>query len=220
MIQLINTNGTGFTVEYLNGLVQTLLDTFGGLRSQCVSGLTMEVDTGLDLIINTGSFISTQLVAVTDAITVTLADDSDQYVWIDLDQAVTFTDTFAEVTDDRVCLGKVTTVSGSITKVRYDRRMQAAAGPWDSETTKAVTTGTYVLTPTEFSRPSIVLTGTLSGVVNLIVPEWPGFTWTFNNQTNNAYAVKVIDYQANELTLGTGVTQVNMQEAGPTEPGV
>lgn len=219
MIELININGTGFTVEYLNGLVQSLLDTFVGLRSKVVTGLTLEVDSGLDLLINPGTYISTQLITVSADIPVTVADDSEQYVWIDVDEAITFTDTWAEVTDNRVCLGKVTTASGVMT-IRYDRRMQELAGAWDAESTFPIVSGTYVLEPDVFKHPTIKLTGTLAAAVTLVLPEWPGMNWVFDNQSNNAYAVKVKDYLDNEVTLGTGITQLVFGTDGPVDPGV
>ncbi|MGZ8158349.1 MAG: hypothetical protein ACXWT4_06025 [Methylobacter sp.] len=56
-------------------------------------------------------------------------------------------------------------------------------------TSVALTNANVTLTPTQFSKSTIILTGTLTGNVQIIFPTLTGMTWTVINNTDGAFSV-------------------------------
>lgn len=78
--------------------------------------------------------------------------------------------------------------------------------PIDGITTLALTTGTATLTAAQYGNPIIVLTGSLSGNVNLVLPATIG-RWTISNKCTGAFTVTCSTAAGPILSLPLGTIQ-------------
>jgi len=86
-------------------------------------------------------------------------------------------------------------------------------GGSSAPTSIALTTGTVTLTPLQAANPLIAFTGTLTGAVTIVVPNWPGYQWRFVSQlasTATGYAVSV------KTATGTALGLFNTQNGTPS----
>lgn len=70
-------------------------------------------------------------------------------------------------------------------------------------TSIALTNANVLLTPAQFSKPIIVLTGTLTGNVQLTMPKLVG-TWYVVNSTTGAFTAQILTASGTPLTIAQG----------------
>lgn len=193
----INVGGTDFTRTNYNANMQYVEDLHTyALGYGVISGLTLTAGTGFNVVIANGVFLGLTVRSLSSIPNFACPSSSTSYLWIDELGNVTRTATTTSPGGVVGCLGKVVTDGSGVTSITYDNRDDIGKVLQDVSqsggmTSKAVSTGSYILTPSEYGSRVLKFTGTLVANVNVIVPNLAGQQWTVIDATTGAFTVTV-----------------------------
>ena len=204
-LKRIGASGLDFTATNHNQNLTYLEDLHTkGLGYGCISGLTLSISSGFNAAIANGVFLGLTVRSLSSIANFACPPSSTSYLWIDEVGNVVRTSTTTSPGGAVGCLGKVVTDGSGITSITYDNRDDIGLVLQDvaqggGMTSKAVTTGSYILTPSEYGKRILQFTGVLVANVTAIVPNLAGQQWTVIDSTTGAFTVTV------KTNGGTGI---------------